>query len=432
MASKRVHIRSTVNASRVSKAGGRYTIRDACGVVDDIVMNGLLYPGDECAAGAASLADKPAPVGHPKNADGKFISATSPEGMLNNYAGAWTRNARHEGGRTLVDIVIDEAQAKAKPDGAKVIERLDAAIAGTNAEPIHVSTGLLLEVEAANGESRGKKYQGIARKLQYDHLAILPNERGAGTPEDGVGLFLNAAGAEEPVDEVALELVAEDRRSRGLGAWLNRLIFRRNAASELSFDQIRDGLWRALQASVGDGAWVREIFDRYAIWTDREGRYWKQDYSLSSDGSVAFSGTAEEVREERSYVPVANQREADPMKDAILAALNKAGIQTNGKTDEQLLADYSALHVAPVQEKLTAANAKIADAEKAQRDAEAAEVAKLSTALAANSKGLTAADFAAMPLARLRELSAPGATAAPVLAGNSGGSGKPAAFELPE
>ena len=66
--------------------------------------------------------------------------------------------------------------------GAKLVERLDAAISGNNADPIHVSTGLFVQPIQANGESRGKKYDRIATGLQYDHLAILLNERGAGTP----------------------------------------------------------------------------------------------------------------------------------------------------------------------------------------------------------------------------------------------------------
>ena len=140
---------------------------------------------------------KPAPAGHPKDAEGRFISATNGDALLTAYVGAVCRNARHEGGRTLVDVVVNEAQAKAHPDGAKLVERLDAAISGNNADPIHVSTGLFVQPIQANGESRGKKYDRIATGLQYDHLAILLNERGAGTPEEGVGMFLNAAGQPE-------------------------------------------------------------------------------------------------------------------------------------------------------------------------------------------------------------------------------------------
>ena len=84
---------------------------------------------EQLAPAVASLEGKPAPAGHPKNASGQYISALNGEALLTAYAGAVCRNARHEGGRTLVDVVINESQARAHPDGLKVVERLDAAIA---------------------------------------------------------------------------------------------------------------------------------------------------------------------------------------------------------------------------------------------------------------------------------------------------------------
>lgn len=412
MSTKRVHIRSAVNAANVSKTGGTYTIRDVCGAVDDIVMNSILYPGAELASGVKTLEGKPAPAGHPKNAAGQYISANSGDALLTSYAGAVCRNARHEAGRTLVDVVVNEAQAKAHPDGATLLARLDAAIAGTNAEPIHVSTGLLLKPISMNGESRGKKYSAVATDIAYDHLAILLNERGAGTPAEGVGMFLNAAGQEEPVDEVEVNLEPEDRRAKGMSAWLLRLV--RNGA-DLSFDQITQGLSEALP----DGAWVREVFDRYAVWMDGAGKLWQQDYSVGSDGSVAWSGTPEEVRREVTYVKVSNlQQEPDTVKDKIVAALNAAGIQTAGKTDDELLADFNALQVRPVQEKLTAANSKLAEVEQRERAAAEAELMAVANELAASSNVLKAEDFKAMGIARCRELKAAGKGAAPVITGN--------------
>ena len=57
------------------------------------------------------------------------------------------------------------------------------------AEPIHVSTGLLLNREARKVK-QGQKYTWIARNMEWDHLAILPpGVPGAGTPEDGVGIL---------------------------------------------------------------------------------------------------------------------------------------------------------------------------------------------------------------------------------------------------
>lgn len=415
MAKKHVRILSVVNASAVSKAGGMYTIKGVCGAVDNIVMNAMLYPADQLAKGVATLNGKPAPAGHPKNAAGQYISALNGEALLNAYIGSVCTNARHEGGRTLVDIVVNEAQAKAHPDGAKLVERLDAAIAGNNADPIHVSTGLFVEPITANGESLGKRYERIATNLQYDHLAILLNERGAGTPEEGVGMFLNSDGSEGEVESVVINTEPEDRRGQGLLAKANALIRRLlgNGTTDVSFDQITSGLY----ALLPDGAWLQEVFDRYAVWRDRDGKFWRQDYSVSSENaSVAWSSNPVEVARRVEYHPVTN-REDDPVKEQILAALNAAGIKTDGMSDVQLLSAYNSLVTKPVTDQLTAANAKIAEHELAANAAAEAELTALATELAANTS-LKPEDFKAMGLERCKELKAnaakAGATAAPV------------------
>lgn len=410
---KRVHLLSAVNARNVARDGSTYTIRDVCGAVDGIVMNAMLYPGDQLATAAPTLEGKPAPAGHPKNAAGQFISAVNGEALASAWIGSYARNARHEGGRTLVDVIVNAAQAQASDAGKALLARLDAAIDGTSTEPIHVSTGLLCEVVNADGESRGKKYQRIATNIQYDHLAILLNEQGAGTPADGVGMFLNAAGKPEEVEtaDATGAKVTEDLRGRdGLVSWLMRLM--RVGNSEISFDQIRDGLYRA----IGESAWVVEVYDRYAIWSDRDGNLFRQDYAVGSDGSVAFSGVAQAVRREVKYETFENRKD-DPMKDTIVAALNAAGIKTEGLGDAELLAAYNALVAKPVQDKLDAANAVIANAEAAANAAEAAEVKALAAELAVNS-ALTAEDLEKLGKDRLIELKA---KAAPVLPGAAGG-----------
>ena len=413
MARKRVHLLSAVNAANVSKSGTTYTIRNVCGAVDDLVMNGMLYPADELAKSAPTLNQKPAPAGHPKNSAGQFISATNGEALLASYIGSVCTNARHEAGRTQVDIVVNEKQAKASDAGARLLERLDAAIAGTNTEPIHVSTGLICEAINAAGESRGKKYERIATNISYDHLAILLDEKGAGTPEDGVGMFLNAQGQEEEVERAQLTTEPEDRRAAGMKAWLLRLLG--NSSSDVSFDQITSGLY----ALMPEGAWVREVFDRYCIWTDRDGRMWRQDYSVSSDGaSVAFSSEPVEVRRKVEYETVTNHRKDDPLKPLILAALNSAGIKTEGLSDDQLLEAYNAMTRKPVEVKLDAANAEVTQMKAAAKAAETAEVETLAKEIAATNSALTVDDLKLLPVARLREMKA---KAAPVVTGNSGG-----------
>jgi hypothetical protein len=413
MAQKRLHLRSTVNAKNVTKADGLYTIREVCGAVDDIVMNRRLYPAAVLAAGAATLEGKPAPAGHPRNTKGQAISALNGEALLNSYIGSVCRNARHEGGRTLVDIVVNEAQAKAHPDGVKLVQRLDAAINGTNTEPIHVSTGLIYEAIQTNGEANGKPYHEVLTRLHYDHLAILLNERGAGTPDDGVGLFLNDQGQEEAIEVITVNTAPEDKRFEGLLGWVRKLV----GNGDVSFDAISSLLHEALPR----GAWLREVYARHCIWCAEDGTFYRQDYSVASDGaSVAFSSDPVQVVRKVEYEPVTNSRKDDEVKEQILAALNAAGIKTDGLDTNQLLAAYNSLVTKPVEEKLTAANAKIAEHEATARAAEEAEVAALATALAVNSS-LTVDDLKKLGKARLLELKA---KAAPVLAGNSGGCDK--------
>lgn len=408
MIKKRVHILSAVNAANVSKSGTTYTIRDVVGAVDDIVMNGRLYPADQLAAGVASLEGKPAPAGHPKSKEGKFISALNGEALASAWIGSYVRNARHEGGRTMVDVVVNEAQAKAHPDGARLVERLDAAIAGTNSDPIHVSTGLMMQPITANGESRGKKYSSIVTNIQYDHLAILLNERGAATPEEGVGMFVNADGEQE-VESVIVNTEPEDRRTRGLIGWIKKLI---GNEDDLSFDQIYSGLQSMLPAD----SWIREVYSKSFIWSDKENRLWRQDYNVASDSSLSFVGEPVEVVRQVKYEPI--EKETDPMKTAILAALNAAGISSAGLDDSQLLAAYNLLQAKPLQEAVNAANSKLAEIEAAANAAKTAELDALAASLAVNSV-LTVDDLKALGLDRLKAIKAATAGAAPVLAGNS-------------
>lgn len=415
MTSKRVHILSAVNAANVSKDGSTYTIKDVVGAIDDIVMNSRLYPADQLKAAAATLEGKPAPAGHPKNSAGQAISALNGEALASAWIGSYVRNARHEAGRTIADVVVNEAQARAHPDGAKLIERLDAAIAGNNAEPIHVSTGLMMDPIIANGESRGKKYSSIVTNIRYDHLAILLNEQGAATPDQGVGMFLNAAGESEQVEEVTINTEPEDLRSRGLLGWIKRLI---GNESEMSFDDIADKVREALPQN----SWLREVYSKYVIYvTDMDGRdsaYFQQDYAIDSAGSVSLLGSPVEVTRRVEYKPVETNERTDAVKQQILAALNAAGIQTESMDESALLSAYNALITKPAADALTAANAKIAQIEANAQAADAAELEKLACQMAVNS-ALTADDLKALGLKRLREIQASAQGAAPVLTSNS-------------
>lgn len=417
MSKRRINIVTAVNSANVSKSGNIYTIRDVVHAIDGIVLNRRLYPGKELEKSAKGLEGKPAPAGHPKDRKGRHISATNGEALAAAWIGAYCQNSRYEGGRAMVDIVLNSDQAMAMPEGRAVVERLDSAIAGTNTDPIGVSSGLFLEEVNAQGKSLGKEYDSIATNMRFDHVAILLNERPAGTPEEGVGMFLNAQGEEEPVEVVTINADPVDRRDEGVLAGLRATIRRLigNGTSDVSFDQISQGLY----ALLPEGGWLQEVFERYAVWRDREGKLFKQDYSVSSEGSVAWTSNPVEVVRRVDYQPATNSGE-DPVKPIIIAALNAAGISgVAAMTDDELLAAYNALQAKPhldalntAKTQLAAANSKIAEHELAINAAADAELTTIATELAANTS-LKPEDFKAMGLARCRELKA-NKTAAPV------------------
>lgn len=194
----RVNVRALANAGairREKRNGREVIIVPSATLPDDVVMNDILYPAAEIARSFKSLERTPAPLGHP-TINGKFVSARDPEGINIGWIGAWNENVRQEKGRVLLDKVIDVARANESEGGRRVLAALD------KAEPVHTSTGLVCLLEAANGDVAHKF---VAREIAFDHDAILLDEEGAATPEQGVGMMVNAAGQEIEVINSVLE-----------------------------------------------------------------------------------------------------------------------------------------------------------------------------------------------------------------------------------
>ena len=170
-----------------------YVIRDVVPVVDDVVMNNGLYPKDEIDKSYKSINGNLMPIGHPK-VDGQFVSASNAKAINDYYGGAWAENVHKDQDKVLLDCYVDIEFARNHEKGKQLLERLDAMFNGEDVNPIHVSTGLILNKVYKTGKSKGKKYDWVATNMQFDHVAILLNEQGAATPNEGVGMFVNSEG----------------------------------------------------------------------------------------------------------------------------------------------------------------------------------------------------------------------------------------------
>ncbi|HBZ1073840.1 DUF2213 domain-containing protein [Klebsiella pneumoniae] len=314
-------------------------VRGITPVVDDIVMNRKLYPAAEIEKAYNTLERNPMPLGHPK-VDGKHVSARDVRAVNNYHVGAWLQNVSHKDGKVSGDMYIDRQYAESSEKGKRLINRLDEMIAGTNSEPIHISTGLLYSGIAANGESKGKKYNEIATNMMFDHVAVLLDEPGAGTPSEGVGIFVNSEGEEVEI-EVARLSEAADCTREGL---LNKTRFFFTNASNFSFDDIQRAISDKLHEGRADDKWLwpESVWPDSFIYRD-EAKYFKQKYLIDDDGKAVFVGEPVEVVRKPIEYEIKTNGEKDPMKELIINALQAAGKPTEGKSDAELMDAYNQL-----------------------------------------------------------------------------------------
>lgn len=337
-----IHVKSlAINASNIStttiNGQEHYVIRGAVPIVDDIVMNGGLYPAEEINNSYQTMERKLMPIGHPM-VNGKYVSANDPQAVNDYYAGAWAQNVSKANDKVVMDVYVNKAVADTKPDGKRLIQRLDDMISGNNADPIHVSTGLLLNKEQKAGESKQKKYSWVAHNMQFDHIAILLDEPGAGTPDEGVGMFVNADGQEADVEATSLIDAANSMKD----GWWNKTKFYLSNASNYSFNEI----CAALRNKMSEGKPETYYFWPEAVWPDRfiyeeNGKYLQQKYLIDDDGKAELVGDPVEVVRKPTEYEVKTNGDTNPMKEKMIAALNAAGVKTDGLTDDQVWDAYN-------------------------------------------------------------------------------------------
>ncbi|ERK06056.1 gp7 [Serratia fonticola AU-P3(3)] len=369
-----VHVRSlAINASNISietiDGDDHYVIRGVVPIVDDVVMNGGLYLAAEINKSYQTLEGKPMPMGHPKiGAD--YVSADNPRAVNQFHVGAWQENVRKDGERVVMDMKVNKRYAESTDKGKRLIERLDAMVNGDDVEPIHVSTGLLLQREANTGKSKGKKHTWIARNMSFDHTAILLDEPGAATPGDGVGIFVNADGDKFDIEQVNLTDAA-DLTKDGI---LNKAKFYFTNASNFSFDDIHSALRAKLRQKYTGDEWPYPE----AVWPDKfiyylTGKTYQQKYLIDDNGTAEFVGEPVEVVRKPTEYEIKTNGANNPMKDIIANALKAKGKPTEGKTEAELLDAYNQMNAedaatkTETPEQKTAREKKEAD-EKAAKD----------------------------------------------------------------
>lgn len=283
----------------------------------------IFYPADELAKLPAVWNHKPVVVYHP-TVNGQSVSACDPIQLTTRKVGVllntkWDAENKKLGTETWLDP--DRIQ--------KVDNRVAEAI--ENNEMMEVSTGLFMDLERTEGEWNGEEYIGIARNLQPDHLALLPDQKGACSIEDGAGfLRVNQEG-----NEIKCRIVEGDveavfiNKGKGIKAILasdkiDSLLFDKDkwtedkakewskkhkrvenintlVMNELSYDEKERMIRSSLRAKKED-AWVEAVYDEYVIY-EENGSLYRQDYALN-DGVVSWVGLPRIVEKQVTYVEI--------------------------------------------------------------------------------------------------------------------------------
>lgn len=198
-----VNVTTTVNSKQIRMEtlnGREHYVLPSYTLPSNVVMNRVLYPAAEIDKHYKGLEGTLAPLGHP-TVDGEFVSASSPEGLNVGYVGAWNRNVQKSGDRIYMEKWVDVEVAGRTENGKRLLEICKKAVDGEQVR-VHTSVALFIDPQPVDNP----EYDNVARIIAMDHDAILLDEPGAATPEQGVGLMVNADKASAlHVHEGALE-----------------------------------------------------------------------------------------------------------------------------------------------------------------------------------------------------------------------------------
>lgn len=293
-----------------------------------VVMNGGLYTREQIEANYEKLNNTFAPLGHPA-IDGQHISAFSPEGINMSHVGAHNENARIEGNRVALDKWIDEEVANRTENGRLLVNRLEQLEKGEG-EPIHTSVAVLCTRDPAPTGAKG--YTWVANIKDMDHDAILLDEPGAATPEQGVGLAVNADLAE------TLEVNS--------GALLGMSFRERERLLE---HEAR----RKFVSNENEYVWIADFTDDQVVVVRNGGEGTVYGYSLEN-GKITIADDGKAVQRQESWVAVVANAAKRFFKPQAEPVINKEG-DNMPLTPEDLASIGASVStaLAPLSERIT-------------------------------------------------------------------------------
>jgi len=232
----------------------------------------MFYSGDEILKSVNVWNGVPVTLPHPDK-DGNLVSANSPE-MI----------AQFKVGRVYNAVWVDDSlKAEVWLELDKLNTLGEDGILETIKESgeLNVSTGLFSEDIAEPGTWNGEDFSAKVVNIKPDHLALLPESKGACSWEDGCGIRANKRSMDQTMNAVYSAVQAHDTET----------IY--HYATEIFDDYV--------------------IFERVARKSSDPPKLYRQGYAINTDGVVVFTDEPTQVKKEVEYVPITANKEEDEM-----------------------------------------------------------------------------------------------------------------------
>lgn len=172
------------NIRRTTLNGREYLVAPLTMIVPGILHGSqgpLLYREEDIKQNVAAWNGVPLTVQHPSMNGGPISAKAS--GVWERQGIGTVKNASYKG------KLVAEGWFDAKRTRRISLETYNALVRN---QPIELSTGLFTKnLPVKNGAYKGKRYTHIATNFKPDHLAILPDRKGACSIKDGCGVLIN-------------------------------------------------------------------------------------------------------------------------------------------------------------------------------------------------------------------------------------------------
>jgi len=284
----------------------------------------ILYTAEQLSQNVERWNDEPIVINHPMDSSGNPISAHS-ETVGDEIVGM-VRNATMDNLRLLAEAWLRKDSLNSL--SPTTLQKIQAQT------PIDVSVGVISNSIEERGVFQNEPYIGIANNIIPDHLALLPEDRGACSWDDGCGIrnklnVNNKPNKNENVkmDDVKFKIKEINNHLLERGLVIDSFAEKELVVNDIGYRQVSQLIQRQLDSIDTNTTYhfLEDAFDGYFIYrvTNSQTRgdsYFKRSYTISNN-AVEFSNDAIEVVKTISYDEI-TQNSSETMKRTKFNNLN--------------------------------------------------------------------------------------------------------------